>query len=96
MDGLYGIPPIKIVSGTPHSSIVKAASMLGMGRNSIHTILCQKQREAIDITKFQQFLEENPHEPCIVVANAGTVNTVDFDDLQAIGALKSDILSGFM
>lgn len=88
LDGLYGIPPIKIVSGTPHSSIIKATSMLGMGRNSIHTMLCLEQREAIDITKLQQFLEENLHEPCIVVANAGTVNTVDFDDLQAIGELK--------
>ena len=70
--------------------------MLGMGRNSIHTMLCLEQREAIDITKLQQFLEENLHEPCIVVANAGTVNTVDFDDLQAIGELKSDTLSGFI
>ncbi len=32
IDGLYSIPPIKIVSSTPHSSILKAMSMLGMGR----------------------------------------------------------------
>ncbi|WP_144789650.1 pyridoxal-dependent decarboxylase [Lysinibacillus fusiformis] len=88
MDGLYDIPPIKIVSGTPHSSIVKATSMLGIGRKSIHLIPCQEQREAIDIAKLQQFLEDNQQEPCVVVANAGTVNTVDFDDLLAIGKLK--------
>ncbi|WP_155592978.1 pyridoxal phosphate-dependent decarboxylase family protein [Lysinibacillus cavernae] len=88
LDGLFDIPPIKIVSGTPHSSIFKATSMLGIGRKSIHLIPCQEEREAIDIAKLQQFLEDNQQEPCIVVANAGTVNTVDFDDLLAIGELK--------
>ena len=88
IDGLYGLPPIKILSGTPHSSIFKAVSMLGIGKKSINLIPCQKNREAIDVNKLQGFLEQNKHEPCIVVANAGTVNTVDYDDLVAIGNLK--------
>lgn len=88
IDGLYNLPPIKILSGTPHSSIFKAVSMLGIGKKSINLIPCQKDREAIDIKKLQEFLEQNKNEPCIVVANAGTVNTVDYDDLVAIVELK--------
>lgn len=88
MDGLYDIPPIKILSGAPHSSIFKATSMLGVGRKSINLIPCRENREAIDIEKLAEFLVQNKGEPCIVVANAGTVNTVDFDDLVAIGQLK--------
>lgn len=88
MEGLYGMPPITILSGAPHSSIFKATAMLGIGRKSIHLIPCQENREAIDIETLTEFLAQNNGEPCIVVANAGTVNTVDFDDLAAIGQLK--------
>ncbi|MEK4027276.1 pyridoxal-dependent decarboxylase [Pseudobacillus sp. FSL P4-0506] len=88
MEGLYDIPPVKILSGAPHSSVFKATSMLGIGRKSIHLIPCQENREAINIEKLTEFLEQHKSEPCIVVANAGTVNTVDYDDLDAIGKLK--------
>nr|MBC9204751.1 aspartate aminotransferase family protein [Paenibacillus sp. PL91] len=62
--------------------------MLGIGRKTIHLIPCQENREAIDIERLTEFLVQNKSAPCIVVANAGTVNTVDFDDLVAIGQLK--------
>ncbi|RXT03951.1 aspartate aminotransferase family protein [Ammoniphilus sp. CFH 90114] len=87
-EGLYNVPPIQVVSGAPHSSIYKSLSMLGMGRKSVHLIPCLPNREAVDIDKLQKFLEENKNKPCIIVANAGTVNTVDYDDLHAIGQLK--------
>jgi glutamate/tyrosine decarboxylase-like PLP-dependent enzyme len=44
----------------------------------------------VDVFALKTALSELNGEPCIVVANAGTVNTVDFDDLQSISALKSD------
>lgn len=88
LDGLYSIPPIKIVSATPHSSILKVMSMLGMGRNHMHYIQTIDKREAIDIEALENYLKQLNGEPCIVVANAGTVNTVDFDDLKQIGELK--------
>lgn len=90
IEGLYDIPPIKILSGAPHSSIFKATSMLGIGRNSINRIPCLENREAIDIQKLDEYLAQHKSEPCIVVANAGTVNTVDYDDLVAIGQLKKN------
>ncbi|MCC5438714.1 pyridoxal phosphate-dependent decarboxylase family protein [Clostridium botulinum] len=88
IDGLYSIPPIRIVSSTPHSSISKAMSMLGMGRKNMHYIPTIDGREAIDVEALESYLKKLNGEPCIVVANAGTVNTVDFDDLKQIGELK--------
>ncbi|MBL7859369.1 MAG: aspartate aminotransferase family protein [Cyclobacteriaceae bacterium] len=87
-EGLTHCPPIKIISASPHSSVLKSLSMLGLGRKSVITIPTLPDREAIDILELENYLRTNP-EPCIVVANAGTVNTVDFDDLEAIGKLKS-------
>ena len=87
-DGLAQAGTIKIVSGTPHSSILKSLSMLGIGRKSIVTIPTLPDREAIDIQALENYLQTNS-EPFILVANAGTVNTVDFDDLEALGKLKS-------
>jgi glutamate/tyrosine decarboxylase-like PLP-dependent enzyme len=83
-----GAVPVKVLSGTPHSSVVKSLSMLGLGRNSLIKIPVLDGREAVDVKKLEHVLETLAH-PVIVVANAGTVNTVDFDDLVAIGKLKS-------
>ena len=88
-EGQGKLAGLKIISGTPHSSILKSLSMLGIGKRAINKIDTLPDREAIDITKLDKFLQGNQGNPLIVVANAGTVNTVDFDDLEAIGKLKS-------
>lgn len=85
-DGI-GTIPVKVVSATPHSSILKSLSMLGVGRNAVVKIDTQNDREAIDLELLENYLKATRY-PVIVVANAGTVNTVDFDDLEAIGHLK--------
>ena len=85
-EGLAGFP-LKVVSGTPHSSTIKSLSMLGIGRHAMHKIDTLPEREAVDMAKLEKFLA-GAKDPVIVIANAGTVNTVDFDDLQAIGELK--------
>ena len=38
--GLWGMPPIPVLGGAPHASILKALSILGMGRQilSIHSL----------------------------------------------------------
>ncbi|MEH7355141.1 pyridoxal-dependent decarboxylase [Neobacillus drentensis] len=88
--GLFKLPPIKVLGGAIHSSVYKALAMLGMGRECVQPIDLQLNREAIETSVLRSYLEENKNEPCIVIANAGTVNTVDFDDLSAIGKLKED------
>lgn len=89
LEGLYAIPPIKVISATPHSSVLKAMSMLGLGRKQMHYIPTMKDREAIDVNLLEEYLKQVHPEPCIVVVNAGTVNTVDFDDIKKISELKS-------
>ncbi|MBT1705512.1 pyridoxal phosphate-dependent decarboxylase family protein [Chryseosolibacter indicus] len=85
-DGL-GAYPIRVISAAPHSSVIKSLAMLGIGRNAMMRPDTLPDREAVDIAKLEKMLQDAAG-PVIVVANAGTVNTVDFDDLDAIGALR--------
>ena len=90
-EGLHSIAPIKVLSSEAHSSSFKALAMLGIGRGNMKVISkLNGNREAMDISALKIALAELKGEPCIVIANAGTVNTVDFDDLQEISHLKSE------
>lgn len=86
--GLGAIPEIKVLAATPHSSVVKALSMLGLGRNSLVTLSTLPGREAVDVKALERWIAYNPGTPFIYVASAGTVNTVDYDDIAAIAALR--------
>jgi glutamate/tyrosine decarboxylase-like PLP-dependent enzyme len=87
-EGMAALGNLKVLSGAPHSSIFKALSMLGVGRQAVRRLALMPGREAIDLSALEQALQENSDNPVIVVVNCGTVNTVDFDDLDAIVALK--------
>jgi glutamate/tyrosine decarboxylase-like PLP-dependent enzyme len=86
--GVAALGPVQVFSGTPHSSIYKALSMLGIGRGAVRKLACLPGREAIDVAALEQALVALDGRAAIVVANAGTVNTVDFDDLAAIATLR--------
>jgi glutamate/tyrosine decarboxylase-like PLP-dependent enzyme len=86
-DGITGAEPIEVLSGSAHSSIYKVLSMAGIGRRAVVKIKNLPGREAIDIADLESQLK-HANGPVIVSASAGTVNTVDFDDLEAIGKLK--------
>lgn len=86
--GLAALGPVRVLSGSPHSSIGKALSLLGLGRAALRRVEALPGREAVDVGRLEEALRELDGEPAIVVANAGTVNTVDFDDLRAIVALR--------
>jgi len=91
-DGLHALGRIRVLSGTPHSSIGKALSILGLGRAALHRVPTIAGREAVAIPALERALAEAEaagEAPCIVVANAGTVNTCDFDDLREIAALRA-------
>ncbi|WP_328776535.1 pyridoxal-dependent decarboxylase [Streptomyces goshikiensis] len=86
-DGAAVLGPVRVLSGAPHSSIAKALSVLGLGRSSLVPVPTLPGREAVDPAALDRALADSPG-PAVVVANAGTVNTVDFDDLRAVAALK--------
>ncbi|MFD9336456.1 pyridoxal phosphate-dependent decarboxylase family protein [Streptomyces sp. NPDC060028] len=86
-DGAAALGPVRVLSGAPHSSIAKALSVLGLGRKSLVPVPTLPGREAVDPAALDRALADT-RGPAVVVANAGTVNTVDFDDLRAVAALK--------
>ncbi len=88
VNGLYGIPQIPVLAATPHASSYKALAMLGMGKSNVTLIPTLPQREAMDVSALQTELAQLDG-PAIVIASGGTVNIVDFDDLQALTRLKA-------
>ncbi|MGW5656730.1 pyridoxal phosphate-dependent decarboxylase family protein [Streptomyces humi] len=87
--GAAALGAVDVLSGSPHSSVGKALSVLGIGRDRLRPVpLLPGGREAVDVTALDAALAALDGRPAIVVANAGTVNTVDFDDLRAIAALR--------
>ncbi|MFE7526500.1 pyridoxal phosphate-dependent decarboxylase family protein [Kitasatospora sp. NPDC057542] len=86
-DGVGALGPVRVLSGSAHSSVAKALSVLGLGRTALRAVPVLPGREAVDVAALERALA-GAQGPCVVVANAGTVNTVDFDDLRAIAALR--------
>ena len=79
-----GVPTgLRILAATPHSSAIKALAMLGLGSARLTRLPTLPEREAMGV----EALAES-HEPTIVIASGGTVNTVDFDDLRRLAELK--------
>lgn len=77
-----------LMAATPHSSVIKSLAMLGIGSNNVELIQTLPGREAIDVAYLESRLEKCKDKPVIVNCSAGTVNTVDFDDITAVAALK--------
>jgi glutamate/tyrosine decarboxylase-like PLP-dependent enzyme len=84
-DGLGGHPPIPLVTSTAiHASAVKALGTLGLGRSSIRKVAAPEG--FVDLDALERELSQTDG-PAIVVANAGEVNTGQFDDIDAVAEL---------
>jgi glutamate/tyrosine decarboxylase-like PLP-dependent enzyme len=86
-DGLSGLPPMTILSsGYIHVSALKATAMLGLGRERVRT-LTRDSAGRIDLDALASALRDRDQGPVVIVANAGDVNTGDFDPLADILAI---------
>jgi glutamate/tyrosine decarboxylase-like PLP-dependent enzyme len=85
--------PIPVLTATAHSSALKALALLGIGSANVITIkTLDEDREAMDMAELEQALIVLKGAPCIILSSGGTVNTVDFDNMRALAALKKRYL----
>lgn len=89
-EGVAALGSVVVLSGAAHSTVSKALSVLGLGRDSVRPVALLPDRDAVDVDALRAALREQDGRPVIVVANAGTVNTGDFDDLDAIADLRDE------
>jgi glutamate/tyrosine decarboxylase-like PLP-dependent enzyme len=76
--GLYGAPPIRILSsGQRHGSIERAVRLLGLGSANVIDL-------AGDSDSFEKALAADPSRPAIVLLQAGDINTGGFDAFETI------------
>jgi glutamate/tyrosine decarboxylase-like PLP-dependent enzyme len=85
--GLWGLPPIPLLAGSAHASVIKSLSMLGMGRQVAEKLPSLPGRMAVDPQGVRSRLAELKGAPAIVVASAGEVNTGDYDDIATLADL---------
>ncbi len=85
-----GVPPgLHVLSAVPHSSSVKSLALLGLGSQNFQQInVLGGNREAIDVADLESRIQALKGEDFILISSAGTVNTVDFDDFEAIAKLR--------
>ncbi|UPZ17240.1 pyridoxal phosphate-dependent decarboxylase family protein [Flavobacterium humidisoli] len=80
---------LTILTATPHSSSIKSLSMLGIGSQNYTVVkTIEGNREALDIADLEEKIKALNGKPFILISSAGTVNTADFDDFEAIAQLR--------
>jgi len=85
--GLANCPAIPIFSsGYLHAAAVKPIAMLGLGRDSV-TRFARDEAGRLDLEGLESALRERYGAPAILVANAGDVNTGDFDPIAQMADL---------
>ncbi len=77
--GIFGAPRPRVVLGAQaHSTVFKALNLLGFGRDNLEIVPCDDQGRM----RPEKMPETN--DSCLVITQAGNVNTGAFDDFAAI------------
>ena len=78
-NGLFGAPPIRVIVGeAAHSTVWKALSFIGMGKDRVEKVPCDDQGRMQ--TNQIPGLDRN----CLLILSAGNVNTGAFDNFATI------------
>lgn len=87
--GYAHCPPMTVItSGLVHSTVHRAISLLGGGRQGVRSFAADNTGR-VDLAAFEQALRRSDG-PAVVVANAGEVNAGDFDPIRAMGELAKE------
>jgi glutamate/tyrosine decarboxylase-like PLP-dependent enzyme len=85
--GFAGLPAAPVFSsGYVHPSATKALAMLGLGRGGVQ-VFARDAAGRLDVDALRRALAGLDGAPAIVIANAGDVNTGDFDPIDAMADL---------
>jgi glutamate/tyrosine decarboxylase-like PLP-dependent enzyme len=78
-NGLFGAPPIDVIVGDEvHATVLKALAMLGLGRDRVKKVACDRQG------RIRADAIPRCEGPTIICTQAGNVNTGSFDPVQEI------------
>jgi glutamate/tyrosine decarboxylase-like PLP-dependent enzyme len=79
--GVASLPKMPVLSsGYVHPSALKALAMLGIGRAQVQTF-ARDAAGRLDLAAMERALEHLDPAPAVIIANAGEVNTGDFDPI---------------
>src|SRR5215213_3483921 len=82
--GLYGAPPIRILSSAQrHGSVERAVRLLSLGREHVICLTSDAQ-DRLEPAALQKALDDDPSAPTIVLLQAGDINIGAFDDFEAL------------
>jgi glutamate/tyrosine decarboxylase-like PLP-dependent enzyme len=82
--GLYGAPPIRILtSSAQHSSFERAVRLLGLGLSQV-VYLPVDSSDRLQADGLEQALKADPSAPTIVLLQAGDINLGTYDPFEAL------------
>ena len=82
--GLYGAPPIRILSsGQRHGSFERAVGLLGLGQKNI-VYLPSDSEDRLKREALEQALAAKPSSPTILLLQAGDINIGAFDHFESL------------
>jgi glutamate/tyrosine decarboxylase-like PLP-dependent enzyme len=82
--GLYGAPPIRILSsGERHGSIARAVRLLGLGTSQVVDLPVDSNGR-LEVETLEAALKADPTAPTIVILQAGDINIGAFDPFDTL------------